>query len=66
MVSHHLAISGINWSGGSRDITNLKYYVTSQEQVIEKLHDIMGRSYLLCVTIAPSLLAKGIVLMKFF
>lgn len=65
MVSHHLAISGINWSGGSRDTTNLKYYVTSQEQAIEKLHD-MGRSYLLCVTTAPSSLAKGSMLMKSF
>ena len=34
-VSHHLAVFGGQWSGASRDIKYLIFYMTSQKQMIE-------------------------------
>ena len=59
-TSHYLIMFGVHWSGASGDITYFICHVASQEHVLERSYDGLGRSPSMYVTTLPRLLAMGI------
>ena len=59
-TSHYLIMFGVHWSGASGDITYFICHGASQEHVLERSYDGLGRSPSMYVTTLPRLLAMGI------
>ena len=65
-VIHHFPMFDGHWSIASRDIKYLICHMTSQNHVILGSSNFMSGRFSLHVTILPSLVAIGIVLVEIF
>ena len=65
-MNHHLAMFDDHWSSARGDIKYLAYHVTLQNHVIERSSNTVNGSSSWNITILPSLVAIGIVVVKMF
>ena len=63
-MSHHLAMFDGHWSSESGDLKYLTCHVILQNHVIEGSSNFVSGSFLWYITVLPSLVAMGIIVVE--